>query len=126
VRVRASVRAAVPGRGLLTSRTAATQSVRRTRWSLSNSIFRKVIMKKIVPDPPDSFPIPYITIIADLSPEDARSHAAALMDCLCKTSQLYLDTEAEDHRYALLENLGILTELLRVLVAHMAMQGDHP
>ncbi|WAB97307.1 MULTISPECIES: hypothetical protein [Pseudomonas] len=79
-------------------------------------------MKKIVPDPPTSFPIPYITIIAGLSAEDAKAHAATLMDCFCKTSQLYLDTEAEDHRYALLENLGILTELLRVLVAHMAMQ----
>ncbi|WP_414157592.1 hypothetical protein [Pseudomonas sp. BNK-15] len=84
-------------------------------------------MKKIVPDPPNSFPIPYITIIADLSPEDARSHAAALMDCLCKTSQLYLDTEAEDHRYALEGNMiagsaaRILSAMAKALINDMEM-----
>ncbi|MFJ4347220.1 hypothetical protein [Pseudomonas sp. NPDC089401] len=85
-------------------------------------------MKKIVPDPPPpaSFPIPYITIIADLTLEDAKPHATALMQALSNTIQLYLDTEAEDHREIVLENLGILTELLRILFAHMAtLETDH-
>ncbi|MFJ4350694.1 hypothetical protein ACIPZ5_07320 [Pseudomonas sp. NPDC089428] len=79
-------------------------------------------MKKIVPDPPPAYPLPYITIIADLTFEDAKPHAAALMDSLSSTIQVLLETEAEDHRKVLLENMSILTELLRALFAHMAMQ----
>ncbi|MEN5300823.1 MULTISPECIES: hypothetical protein [unclassified Pseudomonas] len=79
-------------------------------------------MKKIVPDPPPSFPLPYIKIIADLTFEDAKPHAAALMDSLSSTIQVLLETEVEDHRKVLLENMSILTELLRVLFAHLAMQ----
>ncbi|WP_288441865.1 hypothetical protein [uncultured Pseudomonas sp.] len=79
-------------------------------------------MKKIVPDPPPTSPIPYITIIADLTFEDAKPHAAALMDSLSSNIQLLLETEAKDHREVLLVNIGILTELLRTLFAHMASQ----
>lgn len=79
-------------------------------------------MKKIVPDPPPSFPLPYIKIISDLTFEDAKPHAAALMDSLSSTIQVLLETKAEDHRQVLLENMSILTELLRVLFAHMGMQ----
>jgi len=77
-------------------------------------------MKKLVPDPPPSFPIPYITIIADLSIEDAKPHAAALMDALSNTIQLYLNSEDKEQRKVVQENLAILTELLRALFAHMA------
>ncbi|UTL91971.1 hypothetical protein [Pseudomonas fluorescens] len=79
-------------------------------------------MKKIVPDPPPSLPLPYIKIIADLTFEDAKPHAAALMDSLSSTIQVLLETEAKDHRQVLLENMSILTELLRTLFAHMATQ----
>ncbi|WDY57223.1 hypothetical protein [Pseudomonas sp. PSKL.D1] len=77
-------------------------------------------MKKLVPDPPPQYPVPYISIIADLSHKDAFQHATTLMDSLSNTIQLYLNTEAEDQRNVVLENLGILTELLRALFAHMA------
>ncbi|RRV48221.1 hypothetical protein EGJ09_05595 [Pseudomonas sp. p106] len=77
-------------------------------------------MKKIVPDPPDSFPIPYISIIADLSLEDAKAHAAALMDSLSRTIELYLSTVGEDQRKVVLDNMGIHTELLRALFGHMS------
>ncbi|PVZ39329.1 hypothetical protein [Pseudomonas sp. CC120222-01a] len=79
-------------------------------------------MKKIVPDPPLSFPLPYLTIIADLTVEDAKPHAAALMDSLSRTIQVLLETECQDHRQVLLENMSILTELLRTLFSHMAMR----
>ncbi|QHG66954.1 hypothetical protein [Pseudomonas putida] len=77
-------------------------------------------MKKLVPDPPPSFPIPYISIISDLSLEDAKPHAAVLMDALSNTIQLYLKTEDKEQRKVVQENLAILTELLRALFAHMA------
>ncbi|MFJ4441839.1 hypothetical protein ACIPZ8_07105 [Pseudomonas sp. NPDC089422] len=79
-------------------------------------------MKKIVPDPPPSFPLPCITIIADLTFEDAKPHAADLMHSLSSTIQVLLETESKDHRQVLLENMSILTELLRTLFSHMATQ----
>ncbi|MGJ7552260.1 hypothetical protein [Pseudomonas alloputida] len=79
-------------------------------------------MKKIVPDPPPSFPLRYLTMIADLTVEDAKPHAAALMDSLSSTIQVLLETESKDHRQVLLEKMSILTELLRTLACHMAMQ----
>jgi D-ribose pyranose/furanose isomerase RbsD len=77
-------------------------------------------MKKLVPDSPPSFPIPYITIIADLSIEDAKPHAAALMDALSNTIQLCLATQDAEQRQTVLENIAIITELLRALSTHMA------
>ncbi|MFJ4065130.1 hypothetical protein ACIPW4_07505 [Pseudomonas sp. NPDC089996] len=77
-------------------------------------------MKKIVPDPPPRFPIPYIKIIADLTFDDAKPHAAALMDSLSNTIQLLLETKTEDHRQILLVNMSILTELIHTLASHMA------
>ena len=44
------------------------------------------------------------------------------MDSLSSNIQLLLETEAKDHREVLLVNIGILTELLRTLFAHMALQ----
>ncbi|WAB97289.1 MULTISPECIES: hypothetical protein [Pseudomonas] len=83
-------------------------------------------MKKLVPDPPDSCPIHYITIIADLSLEDAKAHAAALMDSLSSTIELYLSTVGEDQRRVVLDNMGILTDLLRALFSHMTtLEREH-
>jgi hypothetical protein len=77
-------------------------------------------MNKLVPDPPPSFPIPYIKIIADLSIEDAKPHAAALMDALSNNIQLCLATQDEAQRKIVLDNIAIITELLRILSTHMA------
>ncbi|NIF28657.1 hypothetical protein F3J44_20025 [Pantoea sp. Tr-811] len=83
-------------------------------------------MKKIVPDPPPSFPIPYVTIIADLILEDAKSHLISLMDNLSKTCDLFVSLEADDQRNTVLENIGILTELLHALSDHMrALEAGH-
>ncbi|MBO9549066.1 hypothetical protein [Pseudomonas sp.] len=120
MRVQTSVWAAVGGRGFLTSRTAATQSVRKSKVVASRYFHPVILMKKIVPDPPPSFPLPYLTIIADLTVEDAKPHAAALMDSLSSTIQVLLETESQEHRQVLLENMNILTELLRTLFSHMA------
>ncbi len=77
-------------------------------------------MKKLVPDPPPSFPIPYITIIAGLSIEDGKPHAAALMDALSNSIQLCLATQDTEQRQTVLEDIAIITELLRALSTHMA------
>ena len=78
-------------------------------------------MKKLVPDPP-TFPIPYISIIADLSHAEARSQAAKLMGSLSQTIELYLKAEDRAQRCILLENMSIHTELLYALFDHMKVQ----
>ena len=78
-------------------------------------------MKKLVPDPP-TFPIPYISIIADLSHAEARSQAAKLMGSLSQTIELYLKAEDSLQHSALLENMSALTELLHALFAHIKAQ----
>lgn len=42
------------------------------------------------------------------------------MDSLSSTIQVLLETESQEHRQVLLENMNILTELLRTLFSHMA------
>lgn len=79
-------------------------------------------MKKLVPDPPTTFPIPYISIIADLSHKDAKSQAVKLMGGLSQTIELYLKAEDGPQRCTLLENMSIFTDLLNALFAHMKAQ----
>lgn len=78
-------------------------------------------MKKRVPDPP-TFPIPYISITADLSQKDAKCQTVRLMGSLSQTIELYLKAEDRAQRCILLENMSIHTELLYALFDHMKVQ----
>lgn len=79
-------------------------------------------MKKVVPDPPSMLPIPYSTIIADLSYEDAKSQATLVMNSLSDTVEQFIDAENPAQRSAHLKNLSIFTDLLQALLAHMKAQ----
>ncbi|AZL70516.1 MULTISPECIES: hypothetical protein [Pseudomonas] len=73
-------------------------------------------MKKIVPDPP--YPIPFITIINDLTAEQAMAHAATLMDPLVDTVHAYADCPPELRSDILLDNASVLTQLVIALINH--------
>lgn len=77
-------------------------------------------MKKIVPDPP--YPIPYITIINDLTAPQAMAHAATLMDTLGSTVQAYVECPPEHRKEILLDNAGILSQLVAALIKHSKCQ----
>ncbi|WP_426809626.1 hypothetical protein ABOC32_27780 [Pseudomonas sp. WOUb67] len=76
-------------------------------------------MKKVVPDPPSVFPIPYSTIIADLPYEEAKSHATIVMDSLSNTVKQFIAAEDPAQRSTHLETLSISAVLLHALLAHM-------
>lgn len=75
-------------------------------------------MKKIVPDPPLALPIPYISIISDLSREEALAQAHTLIVTLNQTIEAYLAPEPEPHRELLLKNAEVLTQLTTALFTH--------
>ncbi|MDR2306814.1 MAG: hypothetical protein LBE53_06415 [Paucimonas sp.] len=46
-------------------------------------------MKKLVPDPPS--PMPFVTIISNLDPNEAMAHANRLMTTLCEVVDVYIN-----------------------------------
>jgi hypothetical protein len=70
-------------------------------------------MKKIVPDPPRI--LRFLTISPDLSPEEARTEADALMTCLHEVLDLYFDSDDEAQRQTLITTSLYLTQLLHPL-----------
>ncbi|WP_194789942.1 hypothetical protein [Pseudomonas sp. UFMG81] len=71
-------------------------------------------MKKLVPDPP----IPYISIIDHLSHDAAMAHAAILMETMNRTLDVYFLFDTDDRPAALVDNVCILSQLLRCLLDH--------
>ncbi|MCE1114805.1 MULTISPECIES: hypothetical protein [Pseudomonas] len=71
-------------------------------------------MKKLVPDPP----IPYITIIDHLTHDAAMAHAAVLMSTMSRTLEAYRAFDEDDRPMVLMENVAILSQLLRCLFDH--------
>jgi hypothetical protein len=75
-------------------------------------------MKKIVPDPPHL--LRHLTLSSDLSPEDARTEAEALMICLHQILDLYFDSSDQDKRQTLINTSLYLSQLLQPLTRHAA------
>lgn len=71
-------------------------------------------MKKLVPDPP----IPYISIIDHLTHDAAMAHAAVLMSTMSRTLDAYRSFAPDDRPMVLMENVAILSQLLRCLFDH--------
>ncbi|WP_369988025.1 hypothetical protein [Pseudomonas xanthosomatis] len=81
-------------------------------------------MKKLVPDPP--FPIPYLTIIQDLTPEAAMAHAANLMETLVDTVHAYVECPQQHRPGIMLENSAILSHLVVLLINHAIARREEP
>lgn len=79
-------------------------------------------MKKIVPAPP----ISYFSVISDLSREEALTQVSKLMDCMNRTLEAYLGTEPIGVDSYLLENVEILNQLMRALIAHAVAKEAAP
>ncbi|MHA6163692.1 hypothetical protein [Pseudomonas sichuanensis] len=81
-------------------------------------------MKKIVPDPP--YPISFITIINDLTAEQALEHANTLMESLVDTVHLYTIAPPELRPDILLCNASILSQLVIALINHAKSKRAAP
>ncbi|MDH0645422.1 hypothetical protein N5D48_02320 [Pseudomonas sp. GD03858] len=78
-------------------------------------------MKKIVPDPP--YPIPYITIINDLAPEEAMAQANKLMETLADTVHAYVNCQPDDRLDVMMDSAEILSQLVLALIRHARTKG---
>jgi hypothetical protein len=73
----------------------------------------EIAYEKASPRPP----IPYITIIDHLTHDAAMAHAAVLMSTMSRTLEAYRAFD-DDRPMVLMENVAILSQLLRCLFDH--------
>ena len=78
-------------------------------------------MKKRVPDPP--YPIPFVTIISDLAPEEAMAHANKLMHTLSDTINAYTHCPRDERLDVMMDSAEILAQLVIALVRHARAKG---
>lgn len=78
-------------------------------------------MKKLVPDPP--YPIPFVTIISDLDPEEAMAHANKLMHILSVTVHAYTVCQRDERLDVMMDSVEILGQLVISLVRHARAKG---